>query len=146
MILQRLSWSKKIVGAILGLSLLSSLVLFGIQRVLFSRNFTSVMGVVAAVSVLLALLAARAILRPLHRCLQAVKRLADQDFARKCDVTGSDEVGQMAAAVNVSMDAMERAITAERTRAEEMRNKVDHYRQLVQRSDAKRNSPHLGRN
>jgi methyl-accepting chemotaxis protein len=67
--------------------------------------------VVGAVGVafLLAMLLCRVVLNPLRACMSAVKGLAEKDFSRTCRVKSRDEVGQMAQAINESIDAMRSA-------------------------------------
>ncbi|HEX5205422.1 methyl-accepting chemotaxis protein [Paractinoplanes rhizophilus] len=49
---------------------------------------------------------ARLIVRPLSRCVAALRRIGDGDLTARVEVTGADEVGQMAAALNATADAM----------------------------------------
>jgi methyl-accepting chemotaxis protein len=100
-----------------------------------------------AVAFALVLLLCRAILRPLHRCKDAVTRLAAKDFSQHCQVRSTDEIGKMAAAVNESMDSMaqafrdidtaaEREMAAQQQRAEEQRQRMEtqrHEAEAVQR-------------
>jgi HAMP domain-containing protein len=58
------------------------------------------------VAFLLALMPCRAMLRPLRACMEAVKALAAKDFSHTCRVKTHDEIGQMATAINGSIEAM----------------------------------------
>ncbi len=89
----------------------------------------------------------RTILGPLKRCVTAINRLASKDFSRKCDVKSQDEIGQMAQAINATMDAMAAAfdeidLVARREReqqqrqAEEQRLRIEGDRVEAQRIQA----------
>jgi methyl-accepting chemotaxis protein len=64
---------------------------------------------VGAVAFLLTLLGTRLVLRPVHQCLESVVALANQNFEKKCPVETHDELGQMATAINQSIDATKNA-------------------------------------
>jgi methyl-accepting chemotaxis protein len=95
--------------------------------------------VAMVVAFALVLLLCRTILRPLHRCKDAVARLAAKDFSQHCDVHSTDEIGKMAAAVNETMDAMaqafrdietaaEREMATQQQQAEEQRQRMETQR------------------
>ena len=95
-----------------------------------------------AIGVFLAYVTGRAILRPLQACMESVTALAHQDFGRKCQVDSKDELGQMAVAINQSIDATKNAFDgiqeaaerekkaqAERAEAERRQAETDRRRQ-----------------
>ena len=49
------------------------------------------------------------VIRPVFRCKESVTALANQDFGKKCLVTSQDEIGQMAQAINASIDTTQKA-------------------------------------
>ncbi len=96
---------------------------------------------VCAISTFVAWWLASRLVRPIRACMESVAALAGQDFGKKCRVQSRDELGQMAEAINRSIDATEKAfldvkqaaqreadataerIQAERRQAEEARLK-----------------------
>lgn len=54
-------------------------------------------------------LLSRTIITPLRQCMESVIALSGQDFSRKCHVASRDELGQMAVAINQSIDATRKA-------------------------------------
>jgi PAS domain S-box-containing protein len=66
----------------------------------------------------LAVAITRGIVRPVRKCVESVTALANQDFSRSCDVRSKDEIGQMAAAINQSIDATRRAFESIKEAAE----------------------------
>jgi methyl-accepting chemotaxis protein len=103
-----------------------------------------VVGGVAALAVcIIGVFLARSITTPLHKCMTSVIALANQDFNGKCDVEGDDELGQMAAAVNRSIDSTklafekldeaahrERQLQAERAEEERRRTEAEQRHRL----------------
>jgi methyl-accepting chemotaxis protein len=61
------------------------------------------------VVVVLGVYLARVITRPVRICMESVVALADQDFTRPANVSSHDELGQMAEAINRSIDATRQA-------------------------------------
>ncbi|HLA83573.1 MAG TPA: methyl-accepting chemotaxis protein [Thermoguttaceae bacterium] len=59
--------------------------------------------------VVLAFFLAGAIVGPIRQCVDSVIALANQDYTVKTDVHGTDEIGQMAEAINRSIDATKKA-------------------------------------
>ncbi|MBN2216452.1 MAG: HAMP domain-containing protein [Pirellulales bacterium] len=57
----------------------------------------------------LAFFLAGAIVGPIRQCVNSVVALADQNYNVKCNVHVTDEIGQMANAINQSIDATKRA-------------------------------------
>jgi methyl-accepting chemotaxis protein len=53
----------------------------------------------------------RMVLGPLKICMAGIERLAARDFSKKCNVTTRDEVGQMAIAIDSTMEAVAAAFT-----------------------------------
>ncbi len=51
----------------------------------------------------------RKILKPLAQCMQSVVALSNQDFSKKAHVKSEDEMGQIAAAINTSIDNTKKA-------------------------------------
>ena len=62
-----------------------------------------VMGIVLTISI------TRMIVRPIRACMTSVVALSRQDFGQKCHVHSHDELGQMADAINQSIDATKHA-------------------------------------
>jgi len=52
----------------------------------------------------------RGIVGPIRKCMHSVVALSQQDFSRKCDVDGRDELGQMASAINAAIDATKKSM------------------------------------
>ncbi|MHB8899261.1 MAG: methyl-accepting chemotaxis protein [Thermoguttaceae bacterium] len=67
------------------------------------------MGGVILGSLVVGILLSRALTRPIQFCLQSVSALAEQDFTRLCQVKSRDELGQMAVAINRSIDNTRKA-------------------------------------
>jgi methyl-accepting chemotaxis protein len=111
--------------------------------------------VVLAIMVLVVVVAvymARRIVRPIGQCVESIVALANRDFQKKCSVQGKDEIGQMAAAINESIEATrkafddinlatererlareaERSQERERDAAERLRQKVDSILEVVE--------------
>lgn len=76
-----------------------------------NETFRATLGIIAAAVMIVALFAAwyvkRSIVRPLGSCLTSVKALASQDFSQKCQTDRQDEIGEMADAINRSIEATE---------------------------------------
>jgi methyl-accepting chemotaxis protein len=114
--------------------------------------------VAVGVAFLLALMLCRAILRPMRACMDAIKGLAEKDFSRTCRVKSHDEVGQMADAINQSIESMRSAfrdvdlaaqrekesqeqrereqqdrIEEERRKTDDMQRKVNHLLEILGR-------------
>ncbi|MHB1033554.1 MAG: methyl-accepting chemotaxis protein [Pirellulales bacterium] len=100
---------------------------------------------VIAPAVAVTILMARGMVGPLCKCLESVAALAKLDFDRKCDVRSEDEIGQMAAAINQSIDAMKKAFDdihqaalrekeAQRERAEADRLAHEETRQALEKA------------
>lgn len=91
------------------------------------ETFLVTLGVIALAAILAAVLAAtyvsRSIVRPLDACLASVKALASQDFSQKCRIRRRDEIGEMADAINRSIEATENAFA-------EVREAADRQKQL----------------
>ncbi|MBB2947543.1 methyl-accepting chemotaxis protein [Actinoplanes lutulentus] len=64
----------------------------------------------ALVGVALAVATSRMIVRPLSRCVTVLHRIRDGDLTARADVTGNDEVGQMADALNHTAEAMDQMV------------------------------------
>ena len=72
----------------------------------------------AVVVVILALVLADRIVGPIRQCVNSVVALANQNYDLKTDVHTDDEIGQMAAAINQSIDATKQAFMEVREAAE----------------------------
>lgn len=82
---------------------------------------------------------------PIRKCVESVIALSNQDFGKKCDVDSKDEVGQMAVAINQSIDATKKAFDdieeanerdrrkaeADQQKAEVLQKKVDYLRDIL---------------
>ena len=102
-------------------------------------------GVIALAVMVVAALAAwyvkRFIVRPLRDCLTSIKALANQDFTQQCQTTRRDEIGQMAEAINRSIEATEDAFNEIRVAAERQKQLETEQREQEQRqaeSEARR--------
>ncbi|AEV83931.1 methyl-accepting chemotaxis protein [Actinoplanes sp. SE50] len=81
-------------------------------RVLLMLTFSAGIGVV------LALGASRMIVRPLSRCVTVLDRIRTGDLTARAEVTGRDEVGRMADALNHTAQAMSDMVGRVRTSAD----------------------------
>jgi methyl-accepting chemotaxis protein len=63
-----------------------------------------VIGVIVAVGL------TRVILKPVRICVESVTALANQDYTKKANIEANDEIGQMAAAIDASIDATAKAM------------------------------------
>ncbi|NLE38540.1 MAG: methyl-accepting chemotaxis protein, partial [Pirellulaceae bacterium] len=79
--------------------------------------FWTVLGLVTLV-VLLTLMLASRIVGPIRQCVDSVVALANQNYDLKCNVHTGDEIGQMATAINQSIDATRQAFAEVREAAE----------------------------
>ena len=91
---------------------------------------------------------ARSIATPLRKCMGSVTALSEQDFSQKADVQSTDELGQMAVAINRSIDntkqafddikeAAEREKEAQAKQAEEERARAEAQRREAEESQQK---------
>lgn len=110
-----------------------------------------VLAIVGTIVVIAGLAISQRIVRPVRKCARSVAALANQDFGQRCDVKGRDEIGQMAQAINRSIDATKQAFDnikdaadreresqarqaeEERHRAEEQRHKVEEAKEQVEK-------------
>ena len=94
----------------------------------------ALLGVVAGVA--MGLIIARAVVRPIRKCMESIVALSNQDFGKLCDVDSKDEMGQMATAINRSIEATRQAFDdireaasreqqAQQERAEAQRRQAD---------------------
>jgi methyl-accepting chemotaxis protein len=116
---------------------------------------TSIVAVVVALG--LGIFIARAIANPLNRAVQVCSAVAKGDYSQRLDIHTKDEVGQMATALNQSIDAtvkllddvkqaaereqkaqVERAELERRQREEEQRRKDEEAKKEQQRLEAER--------
>ncbi len=80
------------------------------QKAAFQTIVFVGLGILTAAAVsLFGALVARAIVRPLRKCLDSIRALAEQDFGKPADVRTRDELGEMARAINQSIDATKKA-------------------------------------
>jgi methyl-accepting chemotaxis protein len=63
-------------------------------------------GIAVALSVAAAITMTRSITRPIAKCLDVLKAVATKDLTQQADIATTDELGQMAAALNDSVVAM----------------------------------------
>jgi len=98
--------------------------------------------------VALALLLAGAIVGPIRQCVNSVVALAGQNYNVKCNVHTTDEIGQMADAINQSIDATKKAFEeiqeaaerekqAQAAQAEEARRRAEAERRQSQEAEQK---------
>jgi methyl-accepting chemotaxis protein len=84
-----------------------------------TRNIILLLSLAAtAISIVLALVLGRGLLGPIRKCMTSLIALAKQDFSQKCDVTSQDELGQMATAINESIDSTKQAFDSIKEAAE----------------------------
>ena len=75
------------------------------------RNFTLVFfGITVLVSCTAAILIARRVTRPVLRMEATARRMSNLDFSEKCDVTGRDELGDLARSLNFLSEKLESSI------------------------------------
>ena len=115
----------------------------------WARNAILVLSLIStAVSIVLAIGIGRSLLGPIRKCMTSVMALAKQDFGKRCDVNSRDELGQMAAAINESIDSTKQAFdsikeAAEREkqlqaqRAEEERQRAEEERRRQEEEAAR---------
>ncbi len=72
----------------------------------------------AGAGVFLAIVITNAIVKPVEKCRVSAVALADQDFSKRADVNSKDEMGQMAVAINRSIDNTKKAFDDIRDAAE----------------------------
>ncbi len=101
------------------------------------ETFLATLGVIALAVMIVAALAAwyvkRFVVRPLRDCLTSVKALANQDFSQQCRTTRRDEIGEMADAINRSIEATEDAFSEIRVAAERQKQLETAQREQEQR-------------
>ncbi len=89
--------------------------------------------------VVLALFLAGKIVGPIRQCVDSVVALADQNYSVKCHVHSTDEIGQMANALNQSIDATKQAFEEVREAAQrEKQVQVDQAEEARRRAEAER--------
>ncbi len=95
-----------------------------VRQVLATRLATSkatmliLIFVSAGVGMFLAIWITRQITVPVRKCMESAAALASQDFSKRADVDSKDEMGQMAVAINQSIDNTEKAFDDIRESAE----------------------------
>jgi len=107
-------------------------------------------------SIFLAYVITRAVVVPLRACMESIVALANQDYSKRVALDTRDELGQMAAAINSSIDATAKAMRdvqeaaqreqqaqteraelerkqadADRAKSEELRRKVNYMLEIV---------------
>ncbi len=103
------------------------------------RNVILLLSLIStAVSVVLAFGIGRNLLGPIGKCMTSVMALAKQDFSKHCDVDSRDELGQMATAINESIDSTKQAFesikeAAEREKQLQTRQAEEERRQAEER-------------
>ena len=104
------------------------------------ETFWAALGVIATAVVIVAAFAAwyvkRSIVRPLRDCLASVKALANQDFTQKCQTSRRDEIGEMADAINRSIEATKNAFSEIHVAAERQKQLEAEQREQEQRQAA----------
>ena len=101
------------------------------------ETFWATLGVIGVSVVFVAIFAAwyvrNSIIRPLRDCLTAIKALANQDFSQKCRTTREDEIGEMADAINRSIEATEDAFSEIHAAAERQKQLETEQREQEKR-------------
>ena len=73
------------------------------------------------IGAVLAFFITRLIVGPVQKCVASVTALSNQDFTQKCDVDSKDELGEMAKAINASIDATAKAFDDIKEAAEQQK-------------------------
>ena len=98
--------------------------------------------------ILVSLLTTRLIVGPVLKCMDSVVALSKQDFSCKADVDSTDELGEMASAINASIDNTKKAFDdikdaaareqqAQAEKAEEERKRAEAQRKEAEENDQK---------
>ena len=112
-----------------------------VRQVMATRLATSkaTMLILALVSgaagVFLAVWITRQIVVPVRKCMESAAALASQDFSKRADVQSKDEMGQMAVAINQSIDNTKKAFDDIRE-ASEREKKAQEERAAAERKAA----------
>ncbi len=79
--------------------------------------FITIGAVTAGIATLIGLMISRSIVKPLRSTVEVLKRVASGDYTQRLESTAKGEIGQMAAALNVTVEAVARALADVRAAA-----------------------------
>ena len=88
----------------------------------------------AGVGTFLAFWITRQIVLPVRKCMESAAALASQDFSKRADVQSKDEMGQMAVAINQSIDNTKKAFDDIREAAEREKKAQEERAQAERRA------------
>ena len=102
---------------------------------------TTVMGAALAFSIILALFTTRRIVRPIEALATSAQAISAGDFSQQVEVSGRDEIGQLANSFNkmaenltrttTSIDNLNKEVTERKRAEEELRESEEQYRSIV---------------
>ncbi len=92
---------------------------------------------IGLIALIVSLLGARWITRPIRRVVESANALASGDLSRRVGLDQRDEAGQLAAAFDVMAEALEQRDTALRKGAEQLETTNDRLKQALEKVGGK---------